>query len=47
MMQLTPWFVVSKAFSAEVARLCEVAADRYALKRVYSKDLVEARANFF
>lgn len=47
MMQLTPWFVVSKAFSAEVARLCEVAADHYALKRVYSKDLAEARANFY
>jgi Zn-dependent protease with chaperone function len=46
MMQLTPWFVVSKAFNAEVARLCETSADKYALKRVYSKDLAEARAHF-
>ena len=46
MMQLTPWFAVSRAFNLEVARLCEVAADKYALKRVYSKDLAEARANF-
>ncbi len=47
MSQLTPWFVVSKAFSVEVAKLCEVAADKYALKRVYSRDLAEARANFY
>ncbi len=47
MMQLTPWFAVSRAFNFEVARLCEVAADKYALKRVYSKDLAEARANFY
>jgi hypothetical protein len=46
MIQLTPWFVVSRAFSAEVSKLCEVAADKYAQKRVYSKDLAEARANF-
>ncbi len=46
MMQLTPWFVVSRAFSAEVSKLCEFAADKYAQKRVYSKDLAEARANF-
>lgn len=46
MMQLTPWFVVSKAFGVEVARLCETSADKYALKRVYSKDLAEARAHF-
>ena len=46
MMQLTPWFVVSKAFNAEVARLCETSADKYALKRDYSKDLAEARAHF-
>ncbi len=46
MMQLAPWFVVSRGFSSEVAKLCEMAADKYALKRVYSKDLAEARAHF-
>ncbi len=46
MMQLAPWFAVSRGFSYEVAKLCEIAADRYALKRVYSKDLVEARQHF-
>jgi Zn-dependent protease with chaperone function len=46
MMQLAPWFVVSRGFSSEVAKLCEIAADKYALKRVYSKDLAEARAHF-
>lgn len=46
MMQLTPWFVVSRGFAFEVAKLCEIAADKYALKRVYSKDLSEARAHF-
>ena len=46
MMQLTPWFVVSRGFAFEVTKLCEIAADRYALKRVYSKDLVEARQHF-
>jgi Zn-dependent protease with chaperone function len=47
MMQLAPWFVVSRGFSAEVAKFCEVAADKYAMKRVYSKDLAEARSNFY
>ena len=46
MMQLTPWFVVSRGFAFEVAKLCEIAADNYALKRVYSKDLSEARSHF-
>lgn len=46
MMQLTPWFVVSRGFAFEVSKLCEIAADRYALKRVYSKDLAEARQHF-
>lgn len=46
MMQLTPWFVVSRGFSVEIARLCESAADLYALRRVYSKDLAEARQFF-
>jgi Zn-dependent protease with chaperone function len=47
MMQLAPWFVVSRGFSAEVSKLCEIAADKYAMKRVYSKDLAEARSNFY
>jgi hypothetical protein len=41
-----PWFAVSRAFSKEVDRLCELAADNYALRKVYSKDLYEARALF-
>ena len=46
MMQLAPWFAVSRGFSYEIAKLCELAADQYALKRVYSKDLIEARKLF-
>lgn len=46
MIQLTPWFVVSRAFNFEIERLSEIAADKYALKRVYSKDLREARSHF-
>ncbi len=46
MLQLAPWFVVSRGFSAEVARLCEIAADKYAMKRVYPKDLAVARSHF-
>jgi len=46
MMQLAPWFAVSRGFSYEIAKLCELAADQYALKRVYSKDLIEARRLF-
>ena len=46
MLQLAPWFVVSRGFSSEVARLCEIAADKYAMKRVYSKDLAVARSHF-
>lgn len=46
MMQLAPWFAVSRGFSYEIAKLCELAADRYALRKVYSKDLVEARRLF-
>jgi Zn-dependent protease with chaperone function len=46
MLQLSPWFVVSRGFSSEVARLCEIAADKYAMKRVYSKDLAVARSHF-
>lgn len=44
--QLMPWFAVSRAFSKEVDRLCELSADNYALRRVYSKDLFEARRLF-
>lgn len=44
--QLLPWFAVSRAFSKEIERLCEIAADNYALRRVYSKDLFEARKLF-
>jgi len=44
--QLMPWFAVSRAFSKEVDRLCELSADKYALRRVYSKDLYEARKLF-
>lgn len=44
--QLMPWFAVSRAFSKEVGRLCELAADNYALRRVFSKDLLEARKLF-
>lgn len=44
--QLMPWFAVSRAFSKEVERLCELAADNYALRKVYSKDLYEARKLF-
>ncbi|QKJ24664.1 M48 family metalloprotease [Aquiluna borgnonia] len=46
MMQLAPWFAVSRGFSYEIAKLCELTADNYALRRVYSKDLVEARRLF-
>ncbi len=46
MMQLAPWFAVSRGFSYEIAKLCELAADKYALRKVYSKDLIEARRLF-
>lgn len=44
--QLFPWFAASRALVFEVDRLVELSADKYALKRVYSKDLDEARAHF-
>jgi Zn-dependent protease with chaperone function len=44
--QLLPWFAASRALVFEVDRLVELSADKYALKRVYSKDLAEARAHF-
>ena len=43
---IAPWFLVSKVFSFEVARLCEIAADRYALRHVNGKVLSEARSLF-
>ncbi len=44
--QLMPWFAVSRAFSKEVERLGELAADNYALQKVDSRDLYEARRHF-
>ena len=44
--QLLPWVVASRALKREVEVLCELAADKYALKRVYSKDLYTARRLF-
>ena len=44
--QLLPWVVASRALKREVDVLCELAADKYALKKVYSKDLNEARKLF-
>ena len=44
--QLFPWFAASRALVFEVDKLVELSADKYALKRVYSKDLAEARARF-
>jgi len=44
--QLFPWAAASRALIYEVDRLCELSADKYALYRVYSKDLIEARSRF-
>jgi Zn-dependent protease with chaperone function len=44
--QLFPWMAASRALVYEVDRLCELSADKYALYRVYSKDLIEARSRF-
>lgn len=44
--QLFPWFAASRALVFEIDRLVELSADKYALKRVYSKDLALARAHF-
>lgn len=44
--QLLPWIVASRALKREVDVLCELAADKYALKKVYSKDLITARRLF-
>lgn len=44
--QLLPWVAASRALVYEVERLCEESADKYALLRVYSKDLHEARRLF-
>ena len=44
--QLIPWVVASRALKREVDVLCELAADKYALKKVWSKDLYTARKLF-
>ncbi|MEK9578064.1 MAG: M48 family metalloprotease [Aquiluna sp.] len=44
--QLLPWVVASRALKREVDVLCELAADKYALRKVYSKDLYTARRLF-
>lgn len=44
--QLMPWLAVSRAFNNELARLCELSADRFALKKVDSADLQAARKLF-
>lgn len=44
--QLLPWVVASRALKREIDVLCELAADKYALKRAYSKDLYTARRLF-
>jgi hypothetical protein len=44
--QLFPWAAASRALIYEVDRLCELSADKYALYRVYSKDLIEAKSRF-
>lgn len=44
--QLFPWLAATRALRFEVSRLCDVSADKFALKRVYSKDFVEARRLF-
>ena len=44
--QLFPWAAASRALVHEVDRLCELSADKYAIYRVYSKDLIEARSKF-
>lgn len=44
--QLLPWVVASRALKREVDVLCELAADNYALRKVYSKDLYSARKLF-
>jgi Zn-dependent protease with chaperone function len=41
-----PWFLVSRVFDFELQRLCELAADNYALKRVDIKTLRRARSLF-
>jgi len=44
--QLLPWVVASRALKREIDVLCELAADNYALRKVYSKDLYTARRLF-
>ena len=44
--RLFPWLVASRALVYETDRLLELSADKYAIYRVYSKDLIEARSKF-
>jgi Zn-dependent protease with chaperone function len=44
--RLFPWLVASRALVYEIDRLLELSADKYAIYRVYSKDLIEARSKF-
>lgn len=41
-----PWFLISRVFSFELARLCELAADNYALQHVKRSELNRARRLF-
>lgn len=43
---VAPWFLVSRVFSFEIQRLCELAADRFALKHVSRVALTKARRLF-
>lgn len=45
-MTIAPWFLVSRVFNYELTRLCELAADNYALKRVERQVLNRARRLF-
>ena len=44
--RLFPWVVASRALVHEIERLCELSAYKYAIYRVYSKDLIEAKSKF-
>ena len=43
---LAPWFLVSRVFDYELQRLCELAADNYALRKVDAQALRKARRLF-
>jgi hypothetical protein len=44
--RLFPRVVASRALVHEIERLCELSAYKYAIYRVYSKDLIEAKSKF-